>query len=119
MDGTLTAAPRALGALGAALVAAGHRVTVLTGALPSFPALTRTAEGRVAQLASFALEQGTHFSAVEVCKGTSPHEVALLKRQFCAEHDVVLLIDDDPDYCNAVAEVTNVAQFRFRPSGKD
>lgn len=41
--------------------------------------------------------------------------MAQLKRAYCEETNVDLLIDDEPTYCNAVAEVTRVAQFR-RPS---
>jgi predicted ABC-type transport system involved in lysophospholipase L1 biosynthesis ATPase subunit len=115
LDGTISAAPSIFAAMGASLIDNGHTVTVLTGALHDFPDSAKTVDGRLNQLRNLGLQPQLHFTDVHICIGVSGGEVAQLKRAYCKETNVDLLIDDEPTYCNAVAEVTHVAQFR-RPS---
>lgn len=111
LDGTISAIPSVFAALGKAICDDGNRVTVLTGALNNFPDSTRTVEGRLKQLESLGLFRWIHFTDVEVCVAKSGSEVAQLKRSYCQDNKVDLLIDDEPMYCNAANDVTNVAQF--------
>lgn len=59
--------------------------------------------GRHAQLEPLI---GTVERHIEICVGRNSAEVAEMKGRFCREHSVQLLIDDSPDYCDAVRRLS-------------
>lgn len=96
IDGTITAAPVAFGAMMQALMDAGHEVHVITGTMDA-DATDEHYAGRVRQLLNVGIGDSayTHIHIV-----TAPH--AEEKARYCVEHEIRLMFDDAPPYIDAM-----------------
>ena len=98
VDGTLTAAPDALGAIMRSLRAAGHTVLVLTA--------TGTQAGRAQQLGNLRL--GDAYDELIVCPGPTTQDAGPQKAAVCRERGVAVLVDDNDWYQQCVTATGTV-----------
>ncbi len=95
IDGTITAAPKAYGAMMTALVAAGHEVHALTG--QTTPITDADIQGRVRQLEALGTTDFTHLAVV------GPPDWVAAKANYCREHDICFVFENDVAYAQAIS----------------
>lgn len=101
LERTLDAEPEAFRALTSALLAADHGVYVVTGL---FPGALR--EHREAQLAASGFIEGTHFTSLICCPGSSPAEIGAAKGRICRDLGAALMFEDRPDFIEQISPTT-------------
>lgn len=82
------------------LFQAGHAVYPLTGTVIGF---NQTGEDyRIAQLKSFGLTKGEHYTDVVVCEGVSPEDCGEMKGKFCKDNNVIFMVEDTQIYIDSI-----------------
>lgn len=113
LDGTISAAPVAMGAMMGALMQAGHRVYILTGAVDPNTEGAKV-EGRERQLFEMGIVKGVHYVGVHVFVSPSVQWISDQKGVFCRDHNAVMFIDDSPMYLDSVMVIAPNT-FRLTP----
>lgn len=106
IDGTISAAPEAFGAIMRALVSAGETVHVITGGLHDEEPTQEQVQSRIDQLAEMGIISGSHYTMLHVLNGPTTGRVASLKQKVCVEFGMVLMFEDSQVYVDAISRVT-------------
>lgn len=97
IDGTLSAAPEAIGAIMRALRTAGHVVHVITG-LGIGEVQQSNIDERKHQLKVLGVENDYDFLHIAV------QPVVPDKANYCRDHNIVLMFENDMAYVNAIKQ---------------
>lgn len=102
LDGTISAYPALCESIASSLVAAGHMVVVLTGHADKNPESCNRDEVTAKKKSLTEAVGFKSFSRFVCCIVRNSQEAAAFKAGYCFGEKIDVLIDDAPDYCEAV-----------------